>query len=1042
MKTLLLPLVLISAALAQDASSLSGSVADPNALPISAAKLTLYEPTRKLTRYALTNDAGIYSFDSLTAGDYMLTITKEGFKDQRIDLIRLTARDTRNLRITMEVGEASGTSITVTAQAEGVSTEIATGSSLSGEYSRNLPVNGRNVQALVNLTPGVVSGVSPDGGINTNGLRSNTNYYTVDGVAANTAPGGGPAGGGGPMGFLGGAMGGTGTSPGVTGTGQSNLITLDSMQELRIQTSAFAPEFGRTPGAQIAITSRGGTNNYHGSLFGYFRNQRFNANDWFANRSGLTRAPMRQNNVGGVFGGRIIPNRTFFFASYEQNSLAAPQTLFVSVPSRQARLSAPANLRRFLNAFPIANGPLLEDGAAQFAATYANPSEMKSASVRVDHTVNDTSTIFARFATTPSSSTSRGNGFTTANTVSHQENRNFTLTGGWQWQRSEEASNDLRINWTLSSFNSSSSLDNFGGAVPLDASTVLPASLTPGSGSFTLQINGLGGYSFGQQSTSRQEQINIVDNYSVTSGAHQYKYGFDYRRLMPSTTQLPYTAIVTFNGLGTGDAGSFLSGNASNAIISSNTTEVKPLYQNFSAFWQDTWKASDRTTLTFGLRWDVNPAPTSRTSLKPLAIASDNTFTQDKPLYNTRWFNIAPRIGLAYLMDNTPGKELMFRGGLGIFYDIGYGSTSAAFAGPPYSSVRLLTSPSFPLSTANLAAPGLPATAPYGQVSGVDNALLAPRVIQYQMTFERYFGARQSLTLGYVGTKGTRMATQETRTVFADTTSTADSATLVRLTTNGATSDYHGMNVQYRRRFSRALQAQVNYTWSHSIDSSSSDLGGGFAIFSTGNRGNSNFDIRHNLNASGSYRLPGTGITWLKPLTNFWSLDFVVTSRTGLPFDIQNQTATPSASSTSATARTGFFGQGRPDYNGNPVYISDPNAPGGRRLNPDAFSVPSDFTQGNLGRNVIRGFGLNQVDFTLRRDLQLNDRFKLQLRVEAYNVLNHANFANPSVQEGANLASPNFGIMNRMANNSGFGGGGIYTNGGPRTMQAVLRLEF
>jgi hypothetical protein len=1024
---------------AQDSSSLSGSIIDPSAAVVPGAKLTLFEPIRKITREVTTNEAGLYTFDALTAGDYTLTISREGFKTQRINLIRLTARDTRTLRIELEVSAASNTSVTVTAQLEGLSTDVSSGISMNHAFAKDLPVNGRDVQALVRLAPGIVSGASPDGGINTNGLRSNTNYYTVDGVSANTGTGGGITAPG-PFGSVASLSGGSGSSTGTSATGQSNLITMDAMQEIRVQTSAFAPEFGRSPGAQVSIISRGGGNNFHGSLFGYFRNQRFNANNWFANRAGLDRAKMRQTNPGGVFGGRLIPNRTFFFLSYEQNSLASPQTTFASVPSRAARQSAPANLRIYLNAFPVANGDLLDNGAAQFTAAYSNPSQMRSASARLDHTINSTMSTFLRFSTTPSSNQARGGIFSTANTLSSNDSNNQTLTGSWLWMRSESSTNDLRINYTRGNYESSSVMDNFGGATPLDPARIFPTGINTSSGTFNLQINGLGGYAIGQGTVNQQRQINIVDAYSRTSGTHQYKMGLDYRLLTPTYTQRPYSSNFTFNGLGSGESGSFLSGFASNAIISSNTLNTEPLYQNFSAYWQDTWKLTDRTTFTYGARWDVNPAPTSRTSLKPLALSDDDTLTQDKPLYNTRYFNIAPRFGVAYMLDNTPNKEMMFRGGVGIFYDIGYGSSNAAFTGAPYSNIRLLTRPSFPLSSANLAAPGLPAKEPYGQVNGADSGLLAPRITQWQMTVERYFGRAQSLELGYVGTAGRRMATQETRTVFSETATTFNDATLLRLTTNGATSDYHGLNAQYRRRFSNNLQTQINYTWSHAIDSSSNDFGGGFQLFATNNRGSSNFDIRHNFNASGSYRLPGTSNAWFKPLTNYWWADFVVTSRSGLPFDIQSQSAAPSTAAGSSS-RIGFFGQGRPNYNGQPIYLSDPNAPGGRRLNSDAFSVPGTFEQGNLGRNVIRGFGLTQVDFTLRRDIAVRDGLRFQLRLEGYNILNHANFANPNPLEGANLASSNFGVINRMAN-SGMGGAGIYTSGGPRTMQAALRLEF
>ncbi|WP_031498886.1 TonB-dependent receptor [Bryobacter aggregatus] len=1036
----LLLLCSVPAIYAQDSSALSGSIIDPSGAAVPAAKLTLFEPNLKVTRYALTNDSGLYNFDSLPPGDYSLHIAKEGFKDQRVNLIRIGTRDVRSLRLQMEIGTSASTSVTVTAQAEGLSTDVSTGIAMTQKFVKDLPVNGRSVTTLINLAPGVVSDASVDGGINVNGLRSNMNYYTVDGVSANTGIGAPGLGIGGPFAGLSAAAGSSGTSPSTAATGQSNLISLDAMQELRVQTSAFAPEYGRTPGAQISVTSRGGSNAFHGSLFGYFRNQRFNANDWFANRAGLSRGKMRQNDFGGTLGGKLIPNRTYFFLSYEQNTLSSPQTVFTSVPSAKARLSAPAILRPYLNAFPVANGALLDNGAAEFTAVYSNPSTMKAASVRVDHAINADMNLFVRYAITPSDNQSRGVGLTTANTLNTSDSRNETLTGAWIWQRSEESTNDLRINYTRAHLDSSSIMDNFGGATPLDPSRIFPTGVTTANGTYNLQINGLGGYSIGQGSAGRQQQINIVDAYSKTSGTHQYKFGVDYRRLMPTIIQKPYSASFTFNGLGSGDAGSFLSGYASNAIVSSNTPSTYPLYTNYSAYGQDTWKLTDRTTLTYGLRWDVNPAPGVRDGLKPLSISENSTLTQDQALYKTRWFNIAPRIGLSYQLDNTPGREMIFRGGAGMFYDIGYGNATAAFSGAPYSNVRLITQPSFPLNSASLAAPGLPATEPYGQVSGADNELLAPRILQWQATIERYYGRSQSVEVGYIGTQGRRMATQETRAVFSSTAITYNDATLVRVTTNGATSDYHGLNAQYRRRFSKGLQLQANYTYSHSIDSASSDVAAGFQQLSGNNRGNSNFDVRHNFNASGSYRIPGSQHGWLKTITNDWWSDFIFTMRTGLPFDIQAQSLTPSTSTT-GTTRVGFFGQGRPNYNGLPVWISDATVPGGKRLNPLAFKVPTTLAQGNLGRNAIRGFAMNQLNLTFRRDLVVREGTRLQLRLEGYNVLNHPNFGNPNGQEAANLASSNFGVVNRMLN-SGITGTGVYSNGGPRTMQVALRFEF
>jgi hypothetical protein len=1036
-RSLLFVLVCALSSWAQDASSISGAVVDPSGAFVPGAELTLVEPYRRLTRVTTSNEAGLYSFDGLIAGLYTLSVKKDGFRSMEVGSVALTIRDTRSVRVRLEVNAASGTSVTVTDRLQGLSTDVSTGTSLEGKQLRELPVNGRDVQSLVRLAPGITSSNGPNGPeINANGLRSNTNYYTVDGVSANTGISAG--GGGGPIGGLLGLSSGTGSSTAQGATGQSSsLITMDAMQEMRVQTSAFAPEFGRSPGAQISITSRAGSNAFHGSLFGYFRNQRFNANDWFANQAGIGRASMRQNNIGAVLGGRVLRDRTFFFLSFENNNVKSPQTAFVPVPDAATRASAPADLRPWLNAFPRPNGSATGANAAQFTASWSNPSEMMSMSARLDHTVNARNTFFARYSMSPSHADRRGGGLASVNSLTRQDSRNNALTAAWLSLREDNATNDLRVNYTGGSATSSSVMDNFGGAVPLSTSQLFPAGTNENSGVFSLQIFGLGGYSVGQGARNEQKQINVVDAWSKTIDRHQHKVGVDWRRTMPTYNQRPYSSTVTFNGL-TGETGSFLSGTASNGIVSSTVSQQFPVFSNFSSYWQDTWRATDRTTVTWGVRWDVNPAPGVRKGEKPLAVG-DGGLTQDRALYGTRWFNFAPRLGVAYQLDDTPNREMMFRGGLGVFFDVGYGATTATFSGAPYANVRQLTEPRFPFAELDREAPVLPPTAPYGQVSTADQNLLSPRVYQWQMAVERFFGPKQSLEVGWTGSKGTRLLRQETQPLFSD-----GAVSLLRLTTNGADSTYNGLNVQYRRRITASLQLQTSYTWSHSIDSASTDFSPpGFALLTGGDRASSNFDIRHNFNVAGSWRLPSVRNVWLRPLLNNWWSDFIATGRTGLPFDVQSQTATTSSTTTAGPFGNvpRFFGQVRPNYNGLPVYIDDPNAPGGRRLNRAAFSTPSGFGQGTLGRNIIRGFGMRQLDLTFRRDIQIREATRLQFRLEGYNVLNTPSFANPLPNEGASLASSNFGVMSRMLN-SGFGGTSIYSQGGPRTMQAVIRFEF
>jgi hypothetical protein len=260
-------------------------------------------------------------------------------------------------------------------------------------------------------------------------------------------------------------------------------------------------------------------------------------------------------------------------------------------------------------------------------------------------------------------------------------------------------------------------------------------------------------------------------------------------------------------------------------------------------------------------------------------------------------------------------------------------------------------------------------------------------------------------------------------------------------------SSYHGLQVQFRRRMSKTLQMQAGYTWGHSIDSASNDMGGmgaGFATLQEGNRGDSDHDVRQNLSISGSYSLPSPRVPVLRTLLGDWHAEWVASARTGLPFDVQGISSKTSdtASSSSETPRGGVFAQIRPNYMGLPVWITDRAVAGGKRLNPDAFETPEDYAQGNLGRNAIRGFPATQVDLSLRRQIVISESWRLQLAAQAYNVVNHPNFANPSGMGQASMSSTNFGVATRMLNQGMGGGGSVYGNGGPRSVELTLRLQF
>ena len=251
--------------------------------------------------------------------------------------------------------------------------------------------------------------------------------------------------------------------------------------------------------------------------------------------------------------------------------------------------------------------------------------------------------------------------------------------------------------------------------------------------------------------------------------------------------------------------------------------------------------------------------------------------------------------------------------------------------------------------------------------------------------------------------------------------------------TNLATSDYQALQLQYKRRLSRGLQALASYTWSHSIDISSNDTFlnlPGSKLNPKLDRGSSDFDVRHSLSAGVTYDLTGPSENDLAgKLLRHWSLDALFRTRTALPVNI-------------ITGRllSGVRSAQRPDLiAGVPLYLDDPNVAGGRRINRAAFSIPPNTCQGTLGRNALHGFPATQLDFALHRQFRLLERWKLQLRAEFFNVFNHPNFADPenNLSEGGL-----FGQSIMMLGRSLGGLNPLYQTGGPRSTQVALRLQF
>src|SRR6201997_688044 len=318
---------IVSAAHGQtETGTIYGLVFDPTGAVVPSATFRLIEVDRGLKVEASSGNNGFYTFASVRPGHYRMEVEKSGFKTLILTGITVNVQDNLGQNFRLDLGTASQT-ITVEANAANVNTTDATVSTVVDRtFADNVPLNGRSFQTLITLTPGVVvtqTAFDDQGQFSVNGQRADANYFTVDGVSANFGVTGYSL----PVQSAGGAL------PALSVSGGTNsLVSLDAMQEFRVQSSSFAPEFGRTPGGQISIVTRSGTNAFHGTLFDYFRNSVLDANDWFVNFNHLAKPAERQNDFGGVIGGPIFKDKTFFFFSYEGLRLRQPSSQETVVP--------------------------------------------------------------------------------------------------------------------------------------------------------------------------------------------------------------------------------------------------------------------------------------------------------------------------------------------------------------------------------------------------------------------------------------------------------------------------------------------------------------------------------------------------------------------------------------------------------------------------------------------------------------------------------------------------------------------------------------
>ena len=1059
-------------------ASISGQITDPQGRAVPAVEVTAINTATNVTYPTKSNTSGIYSLPNLPPGEYRLDVKKDGFREINKLGYVLHVQDNLEQNFALELGSV-GQSVTVTADQTNINTTDATVSTtIDRNFAENLPLNGRSFQTLILLTPGTVLAMPPQNGssnggtISINGQRSNANSFTVDGVSADLG------------GFVGPQAGGqvNGANPSFTQAGTTQgMVSVDGLQEFKIQTSTYAPEFGRQPGGQVSLLTRSGTNSMHGTAFEYLRNEVFDANNWFndhANPS-IPKGKERQNDFGGTIGGPIFKNRTFFFFSYEGLRLLQPFTQKFQVPPLAVRQAAAPVFQPVLNSWPLP-----DPGGSGITYTFSEsqPTDIDSFSIKLDQTLGKRTHVFGRYSDTPSSFGI----FPTSNSAESFKLKSRAVTLGADISVSPNVENEVRANYSVNVSRTFISLFQAGGAKSFDTSIFAPAPLVNGRDFegifFNIPNDGLNFQvlDLGSQGKISQRQINLIDNVSYSFGTHQLKWGVDYRRLFPIFGFQPLRALYQVSSHNDLTAGNVSFAQESAFLV------AHPIYQNLSLYAQDTWRESGRLSLTYGLRWELNPPPGERNGIQPANLVGLNdpaTATLAPPgttLYKTTYNNFAPRVGLAYQVRQSPGRETVVRAGFGVFYDLNSETTALGFGNSdPFQANSLpFASLAFPLANnvfppLHVPVPLAPPFTSVQQIFGVNPNLKLPYTLQWNVSIEQAFGQNQSVTASYVASTGYSLLRTDLL-ALAGINPNFPNLGPVGVVRNSSSSNYQSLQVQFNRTLSHGLQALASYTYSHCIDNASDGQADLFSTSLSGtgflnpniDRGNCDFDLRHAFRGGFTYNTPTwSANSFSRALLSGWSIDAIGIGQSGLPVNlIGGSYFLPS---------NFLFLRLRPDIvSGIPLYLfgaqctaanSGIACPGGRAINftPGAVAggcpgglqstgpfcpVPTDASgnptqvQGTLGRNVLRDFGNWQIDFAIHRQFNFTERVNLQFRAELFNVFNHPNFSNIDNNVGDGPGA--FGLSQSTLNSALGGLNRLYQIGGPRSIQLALKLSF
>jgi len=1041
--------VIPTAALAQGSVTIFGTVTDALGSVVPGATITATNARTALERVTASDANGNYAISQLPVGVYTVKAELSGFKTFRLERVQTQVDENRRVNVVMELGQLTE-SVTVAGDTAQVDTRSGTlREVVDSQRIVELPLNGRNPLQLQLLVAGAGGragqGQAQNESVSINGSRTNSNNYSLDG-ADNHDP------------YF--------NTPAV-------FPSPDALEEFSLQTSSYGAEKGRNAGALMNAVTKSGTNEFHGTVFEFLRDEALNARNFFSD----TVPPFERHQFGGTAGGPLRRDRTFFFASYQRTTQeSAPGSVTATVLTDAQRrgdfsaLAAPlrdprggtfpnnvipasrlhAASQRFLEAFvprPNRPGGLL---------TFASQETLKDDQliVKGDHHLSSANQLSARLLynfNDRAEATGNLPGFFAAIEYS---NWSFVLNDLHIF--SLRFTNALTFSYNdidrrqLSIVPGDQTWSNFGAGFTRTFTASAPAGMHT-------QVDGYFNAFSRFPLNHFRRNIQISDLITRNLGSHLLKFGGDVRRSILDLQEFfRGDPFVRFRATFTGDAAAdFLLGLPS-VVEQIAEDSNHPRTTEYTLFVQDDWTASPRLTLNLGLRWDPYlPFVDETDRFSQVRLKQRSTVFPTAPegvvfpgdpgvprsIIEKKLWNLGPRLGFAY--DPFGTGRTSVRGGYGVFYSqIRQQAHNQISTNQPFSLKLTINNPpggiDNPYQTTGNPFPFVPPQTPQDRsayrfltpmaITQWDRDFRNAIVQQWNVNVQQQLFGTYVATFAYVGSRGDHlfMTNELNPAIFGAPGRTLDERrplfpvfASITNQSSDARSTYHALQLSLNKRLSHGFSILSNYTWSRLLDNASADGDGPPNPFDLdANWGLSDFDLEHRFVASVIWRLPDLAARtdWIRHVLGGWQTNAIATLESGAPFGI----VSGRDNSQSGVNRD------RADLVGNPAL--DTGRPRGelvaRYFNIDAFRVNAPGTFGNSGRSVLRGPGVASVDFGLVKNARLTRGHSIQFRTEVFNLFNRVNLGNP-----VNSASaPNFGQ--------------IISAGSPRVIQLALKYSF